>query len=191
MLTLSNKDDIIVSLESLRNTNRLVSCNKDNILKIANFFNLQVHFVNFSKVIDIPKFFEQFKILQINRNPLNDPTNSKEYYNYQLWDFFVIATFLITLNKKISEVWYGLKKGEPYFILTEQFNNIVNGWKILHPEVKLVFPLHHKEKYEQWNMIPDKVKQYVTSCNVSQPACGECFKCKEFNNLVLNYATNK
>lgn len=55
-----------------------------------------------------------------------------------------------------------------------------------HSPVRLYSPLAKKTKRQQWDMIPDNIKQLVVTCYqmVDNKPCGTCTKCKEFKLMV-------
>lgn len=50
-----------------------------------------------------------------------------------------------------------------------------------YPYKKIISPFVHKTKKEQYESIPEAIRQYVTTCGVK---CGVCKKCLEFKKWV-------
>lgn len=102
---------------------------------------------------------------------------------YSFWGIMAAVGLRCARDMSIKEVWYGMHNGEPYSRMRPQFDRIVDGFKVTHPDVEFKSPLYHLTKEQQWkDHIPDRIKPYVRNC-VYTEACGKCLKCKELQKL--------
>lgn len=157
LLTLANKDDLIVLIDSDYYPDRTFNPRYKEIL---NYFSFDV------------------KVLQFNYNfslRRNRPRQQAGFYLH-------LADIIIQDEPGIFEVWYGLHRDEPPDRVKEAFRMVNENWKLTHPFNPLVYPLKHLSKQEQWNLLPEDIKPLINNC-IYNTNCGNCRKCLELSAL--------
>lgn len=102
---------------------------------------------------------------------------------YQLYWLTAVASLRVMQKPKITEVWYGLHAGEPHAgSVQEDFIALRKTWEAVHPNVKLMWPLYHLTKEQQWDLIPEEIRYMVRNCYYLNN-CGTCKKCLELKSL--------
>lgn len=162
MLTQAKHEDILVTV-SKTYRNYALGYNQTSIEYIASYYNKKIQYTEINIPVD---------------------TNS---FVHQMWYLQAVATLWVVKDQDITEVWCGrhstdLEKPE----LRSFIDKMMSIWDYTHPNVPFNHPLDHLTKLEQWNLIPNEIKQYVSSCSTGL-RCGNCYKCKEFLELVGDF----
>jgi 7-cyano-7-deazaguanine synthase in queuosine biosynthesis len=156
MLTLASKEDIVAIVSPL-SAQANSGVNTPSALKILHHFGLTPAF---------PK--------------LEIPTGT----THNVWLSTALAIAWCNCDPSITEVWIGINS-EDVGPLNQDYHDRIHGnFSKLLPSVKLAAPLIHLSKAEQWNLIPEGVRQFVKSCQKPVP-CGVCKKCMERINANL------
>jgi 7-cyano-7-deazaguanine synthase in queuosine biosynthesis len=101
---------------------------------------------------------------------------------YQTFALTAGASLWVSKDPSITEVWYGLKKGDPTPNVAEQYHRCMDGWAAMHPGVPFRAPLIDLTEAEQWLQIPAKVRSMVRNCLFGTD-CGTCRKCVKLKAL--------
>lgn len=159
MLTKANCDDILVTVLEVYGR-PVTGLHLSNIEHIAKYYNKQIHYVKANIPINPPMFV------------------------HQMWYLHALTTLWVVKDPDISEVWCGRHSTDLQDPNLRSFIDRMMGiWNLTHPNVPFNHPLDHLTKLEQWELIPDKVKLFVSSCSINSQ-CGICSKCKEFSELI-------
>lgn len=132
------------------------SFREDTTLKIARYFN-------------IPQMYAKATL----------PDFGSFGFVHQMSVFVSICNIIVAREKNITEIWCGRNSAEPSDDILDYIERNMKAWNILNPEVAFNHPLDHLSKKEQMDLIPDEIKPLVSSC-LYHNACGQCFKCKEY-----------
>jgi 7-cyano-7-deazaguanine synthase in queuosine biosynthesis len=117
-------------------------------------------------------------------------SNTSGGSNVQQLNWYLMVAYLY--NKKwpqLKNFYYGLHITDTSLttkVGLENLENVKRFFKILMPESKFISPFQHKTKKEQYDLIPDSVKNMLHTCNRTDRFCGECSKCVEFLRLIKN-----
>ena len=123
---------------------------------------------------------------------------TKEHYT-KLWEngtppmFFVwtnIAQLIQINNPQINRIYYGYNAGiidtndgmgdKHTEWVDKHFRHIEDVCGMLGIETQMSAPLGNLSKAEQWNMIPEYLREHVHTCvDATKRHCGKCMKCKE------------
>lgn len=151
------------------------------VKKMSKILNVRVDFVEWN---------HSDKFLNVNK--------TKEHYN-KLWKggcppmFFVwtnIAHLIQINNPHIDRIYYGYNGGiidrndgmgdKHTDWVDKHFRHIEDVCGMLGIETKMSAPLGKLSKSEQWNMIPEHLREHVHTCvSANERECGVCTKCKE------------
>jgi 7-cyano-7-deazaguanine synthase in queuosine biosynthesis len=155
MLNLANPNDIILTVDMPYKPG--ISYNKDNVENIAGMLGFEITKAKISLDYPIKNFAHQINLLM----PL--------------------ANFLCLGDEEINEVWFGRSNQDGRHPQAETY---LKAWKLLQPNVPWNYPLINFSKKEIWNMIPEDIQPFVSSC-VFQHNCGHCPKCQEFKERII------
>lgn len=156
LLTLADSYDIVVVVEPPLGIT--TTYKPESIDSILDYYKLKKH----SAVIQLP-YLEGI------------PQDALKQWKH----FMNIADMMCAVYPSVSEVWSGR------CLEDNPEREYQPAWPLLQPEVPWNKPLKHLTKKEQWDLLPTEVQQEVSTC-IWHRDCGECFKCKEFKELVLD-----
>jgi hypothetical protein len=162
LLLQANPADTIVTVGPTF-VNTLSSFHHDNCIQIADYFGLTVNFVQIA--------------LPVKK------TNTR--FVHQFSTFITLAHLWCLRDPDITQVWLGRNCTEVPKIRNpdDPRTRELMSWDTMHPDIPVLHPLEHLSKQQHWQMIPDAVKPFVTSCDF-QTNCGKCNKCNEFKDAI-------
>lgn len=142
---------------------------------------------------DIPNSYNQDAVenicgelgIKVHYTDLSIPIRHERPNLYQFLTFVHVAGLWVTRFPKITEVLHGLNADEPRGYFKEIFDRYINIWNSFYPNTKFVFPFKDMKKIDIWNLIPERIKPLVISCNQPIP-CNHCNKCVELKDLRRN-----
>jgi hypothetical protein len=162
LLLQAQPNDVLVTVGPTFN-NVLPSFHYNNCIKIADYFGLDVNFVQIALPVK--------------------HTNAK--FVHQFSTFIAIAHLWCLRDPDITQVWLGRNCTEVPLTRnpTDPRTKELVCWNMMHPDIPAVHPLEHLTKQQHWEIIPDTIKPFVVSCDF-QTNCGQCNKCKEFQDSI-------
>lgn len=96
------------------------------------------------------------------------------------WAWMSAAMVWVAGDPSIDAVYNGLNIDDGWNgVEKDYFARLDAAWAAAHPSVPHTAPFRFKTKREQWEMIPTALRRFVTSCEISDPPCGQCPKCAE------------
>ena len=101
---------------------------------------------------------------------------------FQLFHLMAGASMFVSKDPSITEVWFGLNSAEPAPMWVVIVRRMIEGWKLLHPDVPFHSPLIAYSAREQWDMIPEHVQPLVRNC-LHDTQCGTCRKCLKLKTM--------
>lgn len=110
----------------------------------------------------------------------------RDAFVYQTYALVSAATLWVSKDPTITEVWYGLKRGDPTPNVVEPYRMCMKAWKAMHPRVPFRAPFINKTERQQWDMIPDRVRPLVRNC-LHGNECGTCRKCLKLKTMPGSY----
>lgn len=160
LLTMSKPDDVVLTIDPVFPTD-LKTYDKARAEKIAACFGHRVHYAGAS----VP--------------------NSALRFVHQMRAFVSICNLWVAKDQRITEVWCGRNSAEPSSELRPFIEQMMFAWSVLHPLVAFLHPLDHLTKRQQYDLIPQEVRPWVSSC-IHHRFCGTCHKCLEWLQLSEN-----
>lgn len=162
LLTQAKPEDVLLTIQPTYPNDR-PTYRTSYAEDVASFFGFRIHYAGAT----IP--FEEV--------PYN--------FVHQMRTFVSLANLWVAKDSRITEVWCGRNCKEPSPKLIPFIEQMMEAWKVLHPQVAFLHPLDHLTKKEQWDMIPVAIRDKVSSC-VFHRNCGTCKKCLELVCLSEN-----
>lgn len=135
-----------------------------------------------SEEIGIPLHF----IHQKSTTPYADAARTAKHYSYGYAPMYInwanYAQMIHFQNPFIPKIWYGFNASTDVKTpaVLELFDSIERVATLQGNPVIMESPLGHLTKREQYDMIWDELKPFITTCtDIENPPCGKCSKCKE------------